>query len=62
MDSGLAGYRVGDAEVSEKHCGFVINKGHASAKDVMTLIDDVRNTVYDKFKVELSPEVRFVGE
>ncbi len=62
MDAGLAGYSVGDAQVSEKHCGFVINKGHAKAEDVLKLIDDVKNTVYDKFQVELEPEVRIVGD
>lgn len=62
MDAGLKGYSVGDAQVSEKHCGFVINKGHAHAGDVLKLIDDVKQTVYDKFQVELEPEVRIVGE
>ena len=61
MDAGLKGYSVGDAQVSEKHCGFVINKGHANACDVLKLIDDVKKTVYDKFQVELEPEVRIVG-
>lgn len=61
MDAGLRGYSVGDAQVSEKHCGFVINKGRATAGDVLTLIEDVRKTVYDKFQVELEPEVRIVG-
>ena len=42
MDAGLRGYQVGDAQVSEKHCGFVINKGNATAADVLTLIDNVR--------------------
>lgn len=62
MDSGLRGYSVGDAAVSEKHCGFVINKGNASAKDVLTLINDVRDIVKDKFDVVLEPEVRIIGE
>ena len=62
MDAGLAGYSVGDACVSEKHCGFVINKGNASAEDVLNLIEDVKNSVYEKFGVELSPEVRLVGD
>ena len=62
MDAGLAGYSVGHAQVSEKHCGFVINKGHASADDVLKLISDVKKTVYDKYRVELEPEVRIVGE
>lgn len=62
MDAGLAGYSVGDACVSEKHCGFVINKGNASAEDVLNLIEDVKKKVYEKFGVELSPEVRLVGD
>ena len=62
MDTGLAGYSVGDAQVSEKHCGFVINKGHASAQDVITLINDVKKKVFDKYSVELSPEVKIVGD
>ena len=49
MDSGLRGYRVGGAQVSEKHCGFVINAGGATAADVRALIQDVQNTVYEKF-------------
>ena len=44
MDAGLRGYSVGDAQVSEKHCGFVVNKGEATAADVLTLIKDVQET------------------
>lgn len=62
MDSGLRGYRVGGAQVSEKHCGFVINAGGATAADVRALIRDVQNTVYEKFGVMLEPEVRFLGD
>ena len=62
MDAGLRGYQVGGAQVSEKHCGFVINKGGATAKDVLQLVEDVRNKVYEKFQVELEPEVKMVGE
>lgn len=61
-DSGLKGYSVGDAQVSEKHAGFVINKGEATAKDVYTLINDVRNKVYEDSGVMLEPEVVFVGD
>lgn len=61
-DSGLRGYSVGDAQVSEKHCGFVVNKGNATAEDVLKLIDDVTKIVYDKFGVKLEPEVRIIGE
>lgn len=62
MDSGLRGYRVGGAQVSEKHCGFVINAGGATAADVRALIQDVQNKVYEKFGVMLEPEVRFLGD
>lgn len=61
MDAGLRGYQVGGAQVSEKHCGFVINKGGATAEDVLKLIDDVKQKVYEEFQVELEPEVRLVG-
>jgi UDP-N-acetylmuramate dehydrogenase len=62
MDSGLRGYSVGNAQVSEKHCGFVINKGGASAEEVKTLITDVIQIVYNKFGVKLEPEVKLLGE
>ena len=62
MDAGLVGYQVGGAQVSEKHCGFVINKGGATATDVMRLIEDVRQKVKDTCQVELEPEVRLTGD
>ena len=62
MDAGLCGARVGDAQVSEKHCGFVVNTGHASAKDVLGLIEYVQSEVKAQFGVDLEPEVRMVGE
>ena len=62
MDSGLAGYQVGGAQVSEKHCGFVINAGGATARDVRTLMDNVRDIVYKKYGVALEPEVKFLGD
>ena len=62
MDSGHAGYQVGGAQVSEKHCGFVINAGDATARDVRTLMDNVRDIVYKKYGVTLEPEVKFLGE
>lgn len=61
MDAGLRGYQVGGAQVSEKHCGFVVNRGDASAQDVLQLIKDVQEKVYEQFQVELEPEVRLVG-
>jgi UDP-N-acetylmuramate dehydrogenase len=62
MDSGLRGYTVGNAQVSEKHCGFVINKGGATAEEVKALISDVIQIVYNKFGVKLEPEVKLLGE
>ena len=56
------GYFAGDAQVSEKHCGFVINKGNATAADVLTLIENVREKVQEQFGVTLEPEVKFLGE
>lgn len=61
MDAGLRGYRVGGAQVSEKHCGFVINAGGATAEDVCRLIADVHRIVYEKFGKTLEPEIRFLG-
>lgn len=60
-DAGLRGYSVGDAQVSEKHCGFVINRGRATATDIYNLIRDVIEKVYDRFGVELEPEVKLLG-
>lgn len=58
----LKGYGIGDAEVSQKHAGFIINKGNASAKDVLDLIGYVQKTVKQRFDVDLHPEVRVIGE
>lgn len=58
---GLKGLRVGDAEVSSKHAGFIINKGHASSNDVLTLIEIVQNKVKDAFGVELQLELKLLG-
>lgn len=62
MDAGLAGFCVGGAEVSKKHCGFVINKGGASAADILSVIRHVQKTVKERFGVELKPEVKLLGE
>lgn len=62
QDSGLSGASVGEAQVSEKHNGFVINKGNATAQDVLTLIENVKKEVYRQFQVELVPEVKIIGE
>ena len=57
MDAGLRGYQVGGAQVSEKHCGFVINKGDATAADICQLMRDVSDKVQAQFGVVLEPEV-----
>jgi len=62
QDAGLSGFSVGDAQVSEKHCGFVINKGNATASDVDKLIKEVQKKVFENSGVELSPEVIRLGE
>ncbi len=61
-DAGLKGYRVGGAQVSEKHAGFVINTGNATAEDIITLIRDVREKVMEQSGVLLEPEVCMLGE
>ena len=60
-DAGLRGFRVGDAQVSEKHCGFVINRGTASAAQIMELMQRVQQRVKETSGVELEPEVRLLG-
>lgn len=62
QDAGLRGYKVGGAQVSEKHCGFVINSGAATAADVMGLCGHVKETVKASFGVELEMEVKRWGE
>lgn len=62
MDAGLRGYRVGGAQVSEKHCGFVINKGGATAGEICQLIQEVSDKVKQQFGVTLEPEVKMIGE
>lgn len=62
MDSGLRGCRIGGAQVSEKHCGFVVNAGGATAGDVRALMDHVIQVVKEKHGVTLEPEVKFLGD
>lgn len=62
MEAGLSGYRIGDAMVSEKHCGFVINVGRATCEDVLSLIELVKSKIDEKFGVTIEPEVRIIGE
>jgi UDP-N-acetylmuramate dehydrogenase len=60
--AGLKGYRVGDAQVSLLHANFIINLGKASANDVLTLIEHIKDTIKDKFGIDMHPEVQVVGE
>ena len=62
QDAGLRGFQVGGAQVSEKHCGFVINAGGATASDVMSLMQQVTDKVNEEFGVTLEPEVKRIGE
>lgn len=61
QDAGLRGFRIGDAQVSEKHCGFVINRGNATASQIAELIRQVQDRVYAHSGVRLQTEVRFLG-
>ena len=61
QDAGLRGFSVGDAQVSEKHCGFVVNKGNATAADVLELMKQVSEKVNEQFGVTLEPEVKMLG-
>ncbi|EQB4335059.1 UDP-N-acetylmuramate dehydrogenase [Clostridium botulinum] len=61
-DTGLKGESIGGAQVSEKHSGFIINKGGATAGDILNLIEFVQNKVMEKFEVDLHTEVRIIGE
>jgi len=61
-DSGLRGYQIGGAQVSSKHCGFIVNTGNATARDIINLIKHVQATVKMKFGVEMQTEVKIVGE
>lgn len=62
MDAGLAGFSVGGAAVSAKHCGFVINRGNAAAADILAVIRHVQKEVKEQFGVELETEVKMLGE
>jgi len=61
-DAGLRGFSIGGAQISTLHCGFVVNNGDATAKDVYDLIRHVQKTVFEKFNVMLEPEVKILGE
>ncbi len=62
QEAGLAGFRIGDAQISEKHCGFLINRGTATAAQVWELILEVQARVLEQSGVRLEPEVRIIGE
>lgn len=61
-ECGLKGYKIGGAEVSTKHAGFVVNNGNATSKDILDLIEYIKQEVYKKFNVEIEPEIQIVGE
>lgn len=60
-DSGLRGFSIGGAQVSEKHCGFIINKGGATASDVTELIKYIKTSVYIRYGVKLQEEIKVIG-
>ncbi|MBO7364868.1 MAG: UDP-N-acetylenolpyruvoylglucosamine reductase, partial [Lachnospiraceae bacterium] len=60
-EAGLKGFRIGDAGVSEKHAGFVVNYGHASAREIRAVMDHTAEAVYGHSGVMLEPEVRMIG-
>ena len=62
QDAGLRGFQIGGAQVSEKHCGFVINRGGATAREVLELMDEVVRRVEENSGVRLEPEVKKIGE
>ncbi len=62
MDSGMRGYRVGGAQVSEKHCGFIINTGNATSEDIAELMAEVQDLVKERFRVSLEPEIVRLGK
>ncbi len=62
VDAGLSGFAIGDAQISEKHCGFLINKGNATAKEMQLLIKTTIQIVQEKFFITLEPEVIFLGD
>lgn len=61
MDAGMRGFQIGGARVSDKHCGFIINTGKATAEDVREVIEEVQARVKELFHVDLEPEVIFLG-
>ena len=62
MEAGMRGYHIGGAQVSNKHCGFVVNTGKATAADIREVIEEVQERVRERFHVSLEPEVIFLGD
>lgn len=62
MDAGMRGYRIGGAQVSDKHCGFIVNTGKATAADINEVIEEVQERVKERFHVMLEPEIVFLGD
>ena len=61
-EAGLKGYSIGGAQISEKHAGFIINKGNATATDILQLIEYVEKQIYDKFKEKIRLEIEIIGD
>ena len=59
---GLKGYNIGDAYISDLHAGFIVNKGNATAQDVIQLIEYIKNTVHEKYNINLELEIKVIGE
>lgn len=62
MEAGMRGYRIGGAQVSDKHCGFIVNTGKATAADIKEVIEEVQERVKERFHVTLEPEIIFLGD
>ena len=60
-EAGLKGYTIGGAQVSEKHAGFIVNKGNATSQDIIDLIDYVKKVIYEKYNKKIDTEVRIIG-
>ena len=61
-EAGLKGYKIGGAEVSTLHAGFVINSGNATSKDILDLIAYIKQRIKEEYSVELEPEIKIIGE
>ena len=61
-ECGLKGYRIGDAEISVLHAGFIVNKGNATAKDILNLIQYIKDKIKEKFNIDIETEIKILGE